>query len=185
MKVSTIAVVIVFAAAWMVLLPLTTRHAGLAQPPGAAATQSTLRIGVYDSRAVIIGARESDAFNLGIKELMKQKDAAEAAGDKKRIEELKREGQAAQTLRHLQAFSIAPIDDILDPFRDKLPDIAAKAGVDLIVARPDYLAPGIQTVDVTDELIALFHPGEKTLKTAAGIRKHKPISLLEALLIKD
>lgn len=144
-----------------------------------------VKIGVYDSRAVIVGARDSKGFNTGVADLMRQKDEAETAGDTRRVQQLKHKGNCLQQLRHAQAFSTAPVDDVLEQIKDKLPAIAEKAGVDVIVARPDYVAKGVEIVDVTDQIVAELSPSEKTLKTVAEMRKHKPISLLEALMIDD
>jgi hypothetical protein len=156
--------------------------AGVADTP---AKQAKLRIGVYDSRAVCVGARDNAEWFSGIDQLMKQKREAEAAGDKKKVEEIKRRGEAMQQVRHLQGFSSAPVDDILDHVKDKLPEIAAKAGVDAIVASTDYTAEGVEIVDVTDQIVAALNPSEKTLKTVAELRKHKALPMIDVLLHHD
>ena len=145
---------------------------------------SKLRIGVYDSRAVVIGARDNTWF-ADVDDLRKQLKAAEAAGDMKKASQIKHRGQAMQQVRHLQGFSNAPVDDVIEHIKDRLPAIAAKAGVDVIVARPDFVAEGVEAIDITDQLVAALNPSEKTLKTVAEIKKHKPIPLLDALLIED
>ena len=53
----------------------------------------------------------------------------------------------------------------------QLPDVARDADVALIARACDYTAPGVQIVDVTDALVQLFRPSEKTLRTIAELRK--------------
>jgi hypothetical protein len=90
-------------------------------------------MGTYDGRAIAIAFAPTPIHNAQIAELMKQAKEAEAAGDTGRVEQLRAKGSALQTVRHLQAFGNAPVDDILDHVRDKLPEIAQAAGVCAIV----------------------------------------------------
>jgi len=158
----------------------------LAADPAAPATQpAKLRVGVYDSRAVAVAYVRSGAEGAKLKELTRQRDDAKAKGDAKLVQQIESQGQQLQTLRHLQGFSNAPIDDILAQIKDKLPQIAANAGVDVIVARTDYLSAGAQTVDVTDSIVALFNPDQNTQKILTGLRKHEPVPMLQVLSMKD
>jgi hypothetical protein len=165
----------------------TVRLSAAAQPapPTTQRSSPVLRVGVYDSRAVCVGSRNSGATNKQVDELRKQLKDAEAAGDAKRVEQIKARGQTLQTVRHLQAFSNAPVDEFLAQIKDKLPAIAAEAKVDVIVAKADYCASGVETIDVTDALVKAFNPDEKTLKTVAELRKQKPIEMVDVLGHKD
>lgn len=169
-------------AALLVILAGSLLLAGAAQsaPPA-----GKLRVGVYDSRAVCIGARDNPAFRQPVDDLRDQLKQAEAAGDTKRAAQIKKRGATMQTLRHMQGFSSAPVDDLLSAIRDKMPEIARQAGVDVIVARVDFQAEGVEVVDVTDAIVKAFNPNEKTLKTVAELKKHKPIGLVEAMMIED
>ena len=51
---------------------------------------------------------------------------AKAKGNSKRVEELKAWGEVQQVLLHKQAFSTAPVDDILAHISDQLPAIKMK-----------------------------------------------------------
>src|SRR5688572_28964820 len=130
---------------------------------------SRATIGVYDSRAVAIAFVQSGGQEPLAKDLRKQLEEAKAAGDTKRVEQIKAQGANQQTLRHLQGFSNAPVDDILLQVKDKLPAVAEQAGVDVIVPKLDYQKPDVVTIDVTDQIVALFNPSEKTLKTIAEL----------------
>ena len=60
-----------------------------------------------------------------------------------------------------------------------LPAVAKKAGVDVIVStwEVNYQSPGIKVVDVTDDLVALFHVSAKGLEWAKGIKTQKPLPI--------
>ena len=53
-----------------------------------------------------------------------------------------------------------------------------------IVQHLDIRDSTVETVDVTDQLVALFNPDERTLTLIQGVRKHKPMAL-EAVLVAE
>ena len=116
--------------------------------------------------------------------MVKQVKQAEAAGDAQKVAELKARGSALQTVRHLQAFGDAPVDDILNHVRDQLPGLAHKAGVRAIGREPDFRDASVEAVDVTEQLVALFNPDQRTLNTVRELRKRKPMSL-ETVLVAE
>jgi hypothetical protein len=71
------------------------------------------------------------------------------------------------------------VNDILALVREKLPGVANKAGLEAIAMQCDFALPGVETVDVTDELVLMFDPSEKTLATVKELRKNAPIDLDE------
>ena len=143
------------------------------------------RIGTFDSRAVAIAAARSGTTKQQVVELQKQLAAAEHDGDKDKAAEIKQRGAMLQTLRHLQGFSNAPIDDLLESVRDRLPGIAEHADVDVIASNLAYRSEVAEVVDVTDELVALFSPDDATLKIVAELRKQKPAAMLDILMHGD
>ena len=70
-----------------------------------------------------------------------------------------------------------PVDDLLAHVNDRLPDIARQAGVDLITWQCNYTGPNVEIVDVTDELVKLFEPSDKTLRVVAELKKQPPLDL--------
>jgi hypothetical protein len=88
------------------------------------------------------------------------------------------EGEALQRRLHLQGFSTAPVDDVLETVRDELEAIAKRTNVVAIARAVDYhQVASVELVDLTDELVALFHPNEQTLKTVRELRKLKPAAI--------
>ncbi len=114
---------------------------------------------------------------------------AEAAGDQKRLDELQAEAEARQQLMHKQAFSTAPVDNILEYIKDSLPEIEQEAGVSMLVSKWDKetLAkyPSAELVDVTMALVDAFAPNEGQRQSAIEIQKQEPIPLEDAEKIKD
>jgi hypothetical protein len=147
----------------------------------------SLRVGVYDSRAVAIASVPTEWYNKPIKEKMKEMEKAKAAGDEQKIKELMAWGESRQQKAHLMGFGTAPVAELLEPVKDKLPDVARQAGVDIIISKwqIDYQASDAELVDVTDAMVALYEPSEKTLKTVEALKKHKPLTEEEILKIKD
>ena len=177
----SVALVMAFAA--------TSAYAQSAAPPAGQAPAQQLRIGVYNSRAVAIAflrsAGQSAVRSQQIQDLQRQLKEAEAAKDTKKADEIKARGANMQTIAHMQGFSNAPVDDAIEVIKDRLSAIAKDAGVNVIVAAMDYQGPDVQIVDVTDKIVAEFKPDAQTQKIVAAMKNQKPITLLEALSIKD
>lgn len=151
----------------------------------AAAGQTVeLRIGTYDSRAVAIAYANSAVGRSDSAKLQEQMKAAQASGDEKQIGVIKQKGSAMQQLRHLQGFSTGSVADIMEAIKASLPALAQQANVQMIVSKWDvnYAAPAVQLVDVTDQVVALFHPTPQGMKWIEQLREHPPISMESALM---
>lgn len=173
---------------WVVLL-LAMGALGCGSKPDAMLEGEKVRIGVYDSRAVAVGWVNTQPFKAWWGTLQSEYDQAKAAGDQKRIQELEAEAEARQQLMHMQAFSTAPVDEILAYIEDSLPEIQQEAGVTVLVSKWDQetLAqyPSAELVDVTMMLVDAFQPNEQQRQHAIGIQAQEPIELDEAEKIKD
>ena len=147
------------------------------------------RIGVYDSRAVAIAFAGSDAHKKSMAPLFEEHKKATAAGDTQRVKKLEAEGKARQKKAHEQAFSTAPVDDILEHIKGQLPGIKEAAGLRAnaeLISKWDKKAlarhKSAEQIDVTAALIDAFHPNEKQRRSATEIQQRKPIA---PKLIKD
>ncbi|MFA5393666.1 MAG: hypothetical protein WC081_01500 [Candidatus Ratteibacteria bacterium] len=147
------------------------------------------RVGTYDSRAVAAAYVGTTAFNKDMKELTTKYEKAKNEGNKKRMAELEAQGKAQQVLLHKQGFSTAPVDNILEHIKGKLPEIARKSGVEVIVSKWDKKTlakyKSAEFVDVTMALVDALQPNDRQRKSAIEIQKHKPISLRQAGNIND
>jgi hypothetical protein len=141
------------------------------------------RIGTYDSRAIAIAYAPSK-YN-PVAEKMKEHEAAKAKGDTQRIKELEAWGTSHQRQLHRQGFSRLPVDDLLAPVADRLPEVAKTTGVDAIVFSCDHHSAEVELVDVTLAIVALYEPSEKTLEYVKSAMKAKPVGLDEIEKLKD
>jgi hypothetical protein len=134
-------------------------------------------VGTFDSRAVAIAYASSDIHRRAMAPLLDEHKKAKAAGDTKKAKELESKGQTRQERLHYQGFGTAPVDDLLEAVKDKLPAIAQKAGVGLIVSKWDvvYQTPGVEIVDVTDLIVEPFQPNERALGYIKQLAKQPPI----------
>ncbi len=150
--------------------------------PTQPSTQKTQknRIGIYDSRAVAVAYAGSAQHRAHLKKLIEQRDQAKVKGNKTELARLKADAKAMQEKLHLQAFSTAPVDDILAQIKEQLPTIQRQAKADGLVSKWDEkrLAKhkDDERVDVTPALIDAFHPNAQQRKSAEEIQKHKPYS---------
>jgi len=141
--------------------------------------ENALRIGVYDSRAIAVAWGNSAEFQKSLDAVKADYKKAEAAKDDKRGKEIETGMKAGQRRLHEQGFSTGSVASIMAKIKDSLPAVARKAGVDVIVSKweVNYQSPGIKVVDVTDDLVALFHPSAKGLEWAKSIQTHPRIPI--------
>lgn len=147
--------------------------------------QAQFRIGTYDSRAVAVAFFNSPAGQKHTQQLMSSPSMEDAKKDEKLMKALQAKGQAHQIHNHLRAFSTASVSDLLSSYKDDLTTIAKNAKVQLIVSKfePNFLADDVETVDVTDQIVTLFHPSEKGMQFVRGIKDNAPMQMLEVLQI--
>jgi hypothetical protein len=165
------------------LLGLLANPATAAEPAAKDARPAAkpLRVGTFDSRAVALAYYRkfyrSPEFVARLKKLKEEHDRAKTAGDQEKAKKLEAEGRAEQDHSHSQVFGSAPIDEILAKVKERLPEIAKQAGVELIASKwsVTYQAPGAQLVDVTEPMAKLFQPDEQTLKILRDLVKHPPV----------
>ena len=141
--------------------------------------ENTLRIGVYDSRAVAVAWGNSTEFQKSLDAVTADYKQAKEAKDDKRVKEIETQMKAKQRRAHEQGFSTGSVAPIMAGIKDSLPAVAKKAGVDVIVSKweVNYQSPGIKLVDVTDDLVSLFHVSTKGLEWAKGVKSHAPVPI--------
>lgn len=147
---------------------------------GSAQSQTTkLRVGVYDSRAVAVAYANSSEFRESMKAVQAEHQKAKAAKDEKRMKEIEARMKLQQRRAHEQGFSTGSVAGIMAKIKDALPGVAKQAGVPVIVSKWElnYQSPDMAVVDVTDELVALFHVSDKGREWAKGIRAQAPVPI--------
>jgi hypothetical protein len=145
-----------------------------------------MRIGVYDSRAIAImyyNSTNSTMLEYG-KSLRADYEKAKADKDEKRVKELDAKAKLMQRRLHEQAFSTGTINQLMakSPLKEALPAVARKAGVQAIVSKWElnFQSADVELVDVTDDLVALFHPDENRWKRGkVDLQNHPPVPIDE------
>jgi hypothetical protein len=146
-----------------------------------------IRIGIYDNRAVTIGYVESRFHRDVMAEKKAAYQKAKAAGDQAKVKELDAWGGQYQRQLHFQGFGRAPVDDLLEPVKEKVAKLARDKQLAAITMNCDFTSEQVELVDVTEDLVKLYDPSdlEETLQTAREIRKPKPVNLAELADHKD
>lgn len=148
-----------------------------------AQTNTTERIGIYDSRAVAIAYAGSSYQQARMNELVRQQKQAKAAGNKKEIARIEAEGRAWQAALHRQGFGTAPVADLLTNISNALPTIQAEAKVTQLISKwnePELKNhASAEKIDVTMKLVDAFHPSERQRRHAIEIQTKEPVKLKE------
>ena len=137
----------------------------------------TIRVGVYDNRAIALAYFGSD-YNQFLEKRAEFQEAV-AAEDSVLVQELNSWVERFQRQMHFQGFCRAPVDDLLLLVEDKIPGVVERMGVDLITWSPDYLGAGVETIDITDELVALFNPTQAKLQEIRSLKDSEPVALAD------
>jgi hypothetical protein len=149
-----------------------------------AQSESEESIGVYDSRSIVMAYAGTDMAAEKLQELRSKRDAADAAGDKELAAKLDEEGAAWQHEMHLQGFSTAPVDEIIELIEDKLPAIMEKHAVSAIVCKWDETAlaeyPDAKRINVTMDLVDALNPNERQRWAAEEVQAKRPMPLKKA-----
>ncbi len=178
-----------FRTSFAILALLSGALAGSAQESALSVSATKERIGVYDSRAVAVAFAGTPMHEARLRSLRERREQAEKTGDAAGVAKIEAEGRELQRKAHQQAFSTAPVDEILAELGPVLPDLQRKAGVTLLVSKWDEAELqkhlDAERVDVTLQLIDALHPNERQRRSAIEIQKHKPIPLERAAASMD
>jgi hypothetical protein len=141
--------------------------------------EKSLRVGVYDSRAIAVAWCNSAEFRKSLDTVTADYKKAKEAKDDKRVKEIEARMKLQQRRQHEQGFSTGSVASTMARLKDSLPAVAKKAGVDLIVSKweVNYQSPEVKVVDVTDDLVALFQVSEKGLKWVKDIKNQPPLPI--------
>ena len=142
---------------------------------------AVLKIGTYDSRIVTFAWSRTDLLKQHMMKIGQQTDSSRKANDTARIKEISVEAMSYQHLLHQMVFSTGSVASIMTIIKDKLPELAKKEGVSIIVSKWElnYNDPSIQGIDLTNQVAALFQPKENIDKMAADIAGQAPVPIEE------
>jgi hypothetical protein len=140
-----------------------------------------IRIGVYDSRAVAVAYANSTESREAMKSVQADYQKAKSAKDEKKIKEIESQMKLRQLRMHEQGFSTGSVARIMAKVKEALPSVAKQAGVSVIVSKWElnFQTPEVEVVDVTDEIVGLFHVSDKGKEWAKGVREHTLVPIEE------
>lgn len=136
-----------------------------------------VRIGTYDNRAIAV-AYAASKYN-PVKEKMEAYKRAKAAGDAKTMKELEAWGEQHQRLLHFQGFGRVPVEDLLEPVKEKVRALAQQRSLAAITMGCTFAGADVELVDITEDLVKLYEPSERTLTMARSVRTAKVVDLLK------
>ena len=144
-------------------------------------TKAVIKIGTYDSRIVTFAWSRSDYFKQHLIKFNQQNDSADKAHDTARIKELTVGIMSYQHLLHQMVFSNGSIGIVMAIIKDKLPELAKTAGVNIIISKWElnFSDPSIEIVDLTSQVAQLFQPKENIDKMSGDISQQQPIPIDE------
>jgi len=136
-------------------------------------------VGSFDSRAVALAYMRSARFREEVTAAQAEMTRAVEAGDAAAQEAIGRRMSERQDRAHRQVFGNAPAPEVIALLADRLPELAERAGVDLIVSKWQlaYTRPGARLVDLTDQLAACFEPDAATLEIIEELKVTLPVPL--------
>ena len=167
---------------WKTMFPMLALIIGaqaMADEPAKKVEKAKHRVGTFDSRAVLFAYMDTDIFRNQLKSASEEHKKAKDAGDHAKAKRIEAAVQASQKRVHRAGFSTGRVDEILVHIKDKLPGIAKKAGVDVIVSKwsISYSTSDAEFVDVTGLMIEPFQPDEKKRAKILMQIRHPPIPL--------
>lgn len=178
MKLKSITIMVLVILSGIFILP----HLAQTTPAKAATEKlNRLRIGVYDSRAIIMAYKHSDYDDNFMVKKSKEKKQAEQAGDTEKAQKIDALMTQYSIRAHSQVFSTTPVHDLLKCIKERIPQIAKETGVDVIVSKWDfdYLTSDAELMDVTMQLVQAFKPKPGTKEAIEGLLKTKPMTYEE------
>ena len=148
-----------------------TAFAILATLAATTQAQNRVRVGTFHTPSLVVAYYRSDAWAQVLKAKMAERDQAKQAGATAKVAELEKWGASHQELAHQQLTGEAPVTNILAELKPAMAEIAESQHLDAIVQQPLYTAPNVDVVDITDALVAHFHPDEKTKSMIQDLRR--------------
>jgi len=143
-------------------------------------TTEKYRIGTFDSRCIAIAYAKSDFLKNKDSDLRKEAEKAKAEGNETRVNELDKIGQHLQFILEQQVFSTGSVINIIEKIKDKIPAIAEKNNVKLILSKWElfYHDDSLEIVDVTDQILNIFNLDEQSRRNIVeSMKKTEPVPM--------
>jgi len=150
--------------------------------------QTKIKVGVYDSRAVML-AYFNSGYNKSLmqtlKELNVKKQKAKQDNDTVAMKRLNFEGPTRQAILHEKIFGTGSVRNEVIEIKAKIDSLAKAENIDIVVSKWElnYVNPNFETVDITEQITSLFKPDQRFGKMLKELLKTEPTK--DAYLIQD
>jgi hypothetical protein len=134
--------------------------AGVCSPLQAQKKKEPLKIGVFDSRVVLLAYSRSAGFGEKMKSLSEEADKLLKSGDTTKMKKGAMMMISRSFMLESGVFSNASAKAVIGLVKDQLAGLAEKTGVSMIVCKWElsYSDPSIELLDVTAQVADLFKP---------------------------
>ncbi len=141
------------------------------------AQTARIRVGTFDSRLVALAYYNSKDYDKFISDFNRQYKVAESKKDSVTIKKMLVRGPVLQRMMNDRIFGKGSINLILDNYKDKLDAIGKANNVIMVVSKWEvgYKTPGLEFVDLTWKIMAIWNPSEQVIKWAKNGEKELPI----------
>ena len=141
------------------------------------AQTARIRVGTFDSRLVALAYYNSKDYDKFISDFNRQYKVAESKKDSATIKKMLVRGPVLQRMMNDRIFGKGSINLILDNYKDKLDAIGKANNVIMVVSKWEvvYKTPGVEFVDLTWKIMAIWNPSEQVIKWAKNGEKELPI----------
>ena len=138
---------------------------------------SKIRIGTYDSRLVALAYYNSRDYDKFIADFNRQYKMAETKKDSATIKKMLVRGPVLQRMMNDRIFGKGSVNLILDDYKVRIEAIGKASNVSLIVSKweIEYKLQGVELVDLTWKIMAIWNPSEQVMKWAKNGEKEQPI----------
>ena len=141
------------------------------------AQTAKVRVGTFDSRLVALAYYNSKDYDQFIADFNRQYKVAESKKDSITIKKMLIKGPVLQRMMNDRIFGKGSVNLILDNYKDKIDAVGKANNVNMIVSKWEvmYKTPGIEYVDLTWKIMAIWNPSEQVIKWAKNGEKELPI----------
>jgi hypothetical protein len=146
-----------------------------------------IKIGTYDSRVAVFAWSRTDGLKQFMKKISQETDSATKNKDTLKVKEVSIKAMSFQHLLHQVVFSTGSAASFVAVIKEKLPELAKKEGVSIIVSKYElnYSDPSIEIIDLTRQVAALFQPKEDIDKMITEIMAQPPYPIEELSIETD
>jgi hypothetical protein len=135
------------------------------------AAAETVKVGVFDARAVAIAYYRSELHRKDLEGRVAEVRKADEAGDRVKARLIERGMRDLQAEAHRQVFGVGPYATLGERMKGVLEQVGKRAGLKAIGPEIYVVAAGVERVDVTEEVLSALAVDAKTRQVIDDMRR--------------